>query len=289
MLIQADIGTPFSVQGRELAKLLRQKVPDDELKPVVESIAAEALEQGRDPAVASIDVFVTAVCHVGSKSLSHVLACVERTKERLLDMAAASEAARVQVVDSVMSYWSAHPGVALSIVEKLLNYAILTPHAVLDWALSQGQQGQPAGGDGSSTFGLAQAYIFEMVWSTINKVAGRVRQVVLAAADEDSRAGSAREVDAMRDLFRMLETRLEAWVTEDGNTSADMNLDDAENHSTNGIGGHAKAAARSATKTRWAQRWLRVFKRRAAVEEAFIRDVASRAAAKADVMDVETA
>ncbi|KAK4123231.1 hypothetical protein N657DRAFT_690868 [Parathielavia appendiculata] len=38
-------------------------------------------------------------------------------------------------ISATMAYWSAHPGVALVTIEKLLNYSILTPETVINWAL----------------------------------------------------------------------------------------------------------------------------------------------------------
>src|SRR5512142_2361279 len=138
MVSQADLvqDTPFAAEGRELAALLKRKAPDEDIRPVIERIHNLAIDSNLDPLVTSTDIFTTAVLWVGSKSLSHVLAGIERSKDRLLDAGAVSEAARAQIIAAVMAYWGAHPGVAVSIVEKLLNYAILSPAVVIQWALS---------------------------------------------------------------------------------------------------------------------------------------------------------
>ena len=207
-------------------------------------------------------MFTTAVLWVGSKSLSHVLAGIERTKDRLLDAGAVSEAARAQIIAAVMAYWGAHPGVAVSIVEKLLNYAILSPAVVVQWALSDH--------DGSR---LSQAHVYEMVAHTVAKVTGRARQVLLLTSaaggmimdvDGASAAGSIPEVQAMRDLFKLLDDSLVAWAS----GSKDEMIEAADS----GSGG------RDLLVKHWGKRWLRVFRRRAAIEEAFVVDVAKRAA-----------
>jgi nuclear cap-binding protein subunit 1 len=241
---------PFSAEGREIAGLLKKKAADEDFQPVIDRVHIAALDHGLDPLIASTDVFMTAVCWVGSKSLSHVLACIERTKDRLLDVGAASEAARAQIITAVLSYWQAQPGVAISIIEKLLNYSILTPFSVIEWALvGSSHVGEGHGGDA-----LAQPHVFEMVFHTIAKVTGRVRQVVSGGAEADDEV-KAREIKAMRDLFRAMEDALVSWA----NGSKDEAMEDGDGSSE-----------REALIRKWGERWLRVFRRRAAIEEAFL-------------------
>ncbi|KAI1076302.1 MIF4G like-domain-containing protein [Whalleya microplaca] len=247
-----DDHTPFAEEGKELAALLKRKAPDEEIQPVIDRIHSAALDQSIDPLVSSTDVFMTAVCWVGSKSLSHVLACIERTKDRLLDAGAASEAARAQIITAVMAYWSAHPGVAISIVEKLLNYSIVTPGAVIDWALVSDRAG-PYGQ------ALSKAWVFELVLNTVVKVTGRLRQVVSSGMNE----GAEEEVAAMRELFKGMEDALLSWAQGTKDQIMDPVVSD---------GGEDLVK-------RWGERWLRVFRRRSAIEEAFLLEQKAAAAA----------
>ncbi|PHH84606.1 hypothetical protein CDD83_1664 [Cordyceps sp. RAO-2017] len=249
----SDPDVPFSKEGQEIGALLRRKAPDEELQAVVDSIQSQAGEQALDPVVASTDVFMTAVCWVGSKSLSHVLACIDRTKGRLLDIGSASAAARAQVITAVMSYWQAHPGVALSIIEKLLNYSVLTPFSIIDWTLGAGTPANGTRGGES----LAQPHMLELVCNTVAKVSGRVR-LVLTSPDADDETRD-KEVQAMRDLFGAIADALAGWA---GGEDETMTTDD----DADGPGD------REATIRRWGQRWLRVFRRLAAIEEAFVAD-----------------
>lgn len=188
---------------------------------------------------------MTAVCWVGSKSLSHVLACIERTKDRLLDAGAASEAARAQIITAVMAYWSAHPGVAITIIEKLLNYSIITPGAVIDWALISDRAG-PSGQ------ALSKAWVFELVFSTVVKVTSRLRQVVSGGVTE----ATDEEVAGMRELFKNMEDALISWAQGTKDQMMDPVVsDDGED-----------------LVKRWGERWLRVFRRRSAIEEAFLQE-----------------
>ncbi|EEY14037.1 cap binding protein [Verticillium alfalfae VaMs.102] len=251
----SDETTPFSAEGRELAALLKRKVPDEEFQPVLDRIHAAATEHSLDALVTSTDVFVTAVCWVGSKSLSHVLACIERVKDRLLDIGAASEAARAQIITAVMAYWRAQPGVAISIIEKLLNYSILTPLSVIEWSLVYNHSERE--GDA-----LAEAHVFELVSNTVTKVTGRVRQI-MTAPELDADAEASKELDkkAMRDLFTSLKDALSSWKA----GIKDEMLDEPNSEE------------RKAHLQRWGARWLRVFERKSAIEEAFLLDVKNTA------------
>ncbi|KAF4980852.1 hypothetical protein FZEAL_3226 [Fusarium zealandicum] len=243
---------PFSKEGQEIAALLRRKAPDEDFQPIVDSVQAQATERALDPLVASTDVFVTAVCWVGSKSLSHVLACIDRTKGRLLEAGNASEAARAQIISAVMAYWHAHPGIALTIIEKLLNYSILTPFTVVDWALVASTPSNGTNGGDA----LLEPHVFELVSNTICKVTSRARQVLTSPeADEETRT---KETKTTQDLFRAMNDALASWA----GGSKDELMEEGDGSSE-----------REAMIRRWGQRWLRVFKRMGAIEEAFSLEV----------------
>ncbi|KAL2152524.1 hypothetical protein VTH82DRAFT_5708 [Thermothelomyces myriococcoides] len=264
----ANDDTPFAAEGREITGLLKRKADDEEIEAVIQRIQSQAIDREIDALVASTDVFVTCVLHVGSKSLSHVLAAIERTKDRLADAGAASDAARSQIITATMAYWSAHPGVALRIIEKLLNYSILTPETVINWALV-GRTGSTRGE------ALSVAYIYEMVFNTVVKVTNRVRQLVTkpssSASAEDAGEEAAtrdREIKAMRALFATIEDALSSWAT--GTKDEMIEASEGEGNS------ESERMVR-----RWAERWLRVFRRRAAIEEAFLAEAEKERARKA--------
>lgn len=213
--------------------------------------------------MASTDVFTTAVLSIGSKSLSHVLAAIERTKDRLMDAGATSEPARAQIITAVMDFWSAHPGVAITIIEKLLNYSIVSPSAVVQWALVR-HAGETRGE------ALARSHIYELVFNTIAKVTKRMREVVASATagaeGEDTDMASEledakkREAQAARELFRTTQDALVAWAS----GAKDELMEDAGGLSD------AEREERDRLVKRWGDRWLRVVRRRAAIEETFL-------------------
>jgi len=153
-----------------------------------------------------------------------------------------------------MNYWQAHPGVAVSIIEKLLNYSILTPLSVIHWALIGTSH---AGGKRTGDV-LAKWHIFELVFNTVAKVTGRVRDVARGNPDAETQSD---EVKAMRELFRALEDALIGWSTGTNGEATD---------------GDSQTYVRD-----WAERWLRVFRRKSAIEESFLQEAAKAAPVEA--------
>lgn len=265
--------TPYSNLAQEVLRLLKIKAPDADLQVPLSTIQENASELGvTDPLVASTDCFLTAVCYLGSKSLSHVLSQIERYKERLLSIGAASETARRQIITSVMEYWAEKPGVGVNVVDKLLNYTILTPQSVVLWALSD----QLGRGEG-----LVLAHVYEMVASTVTKVTGRVEQIVMArnAPDLPSEQFAvldetlSQERDEMGKLFALIEDALMGIAAGSNDVMAE---------------GADQDERGEATLRGWGARWLRVFKRKMAVQEAWLIEIiAQNKAARERMNDMD--
>lgn len=250
--------TPYSDQAREILRLLKSKAPDTDLAAPITSIEKTASSLGvSDPLVSSTDAYVTAICYLGSKSLSHVLSQIERGKDRLLSIGPASEAARRQIIGSVMQYWAEKPGIGVNVVDKLLNYTILTPQSVVIWALGD----QLGKGEG-----LIPAHVYEMVSSTVTKVTGRVRQIALARNQPGLPADQvgildetlSKEREEMSKLFSTIEDAL-VGVAE-GSVDEMAESADQDEKGVMILRG-------------WGQKWLKVFRRKMAVEEAWVSEM----------------
>lgn len=153
-----------------------------------------------------------------------------------------------------MEYWREKPGVGVNVVDKLLNYTILTPISVITWALVDHI------GKGES---LTHAHVYEMVASTMHKVTNRVRQIVLARNQRELPIVQvalldetlAKERRDMEQLFAVVEDALvgvATGVVDEMAESADQD-------------GSGAALLRA-----WGGRWLRVFRRKIAIEEAWV-------------------
>lgn len=252
--------TPYAAQGREILTLIRKKAPESEIQPHLDTIQEQAASLGvADPLVPSTDAYVTSICHVGSKSLSHVLSCIERCKDRLLAVGPQSGAARRQIISSVMEHWRDQPGVGVNIIDKLLNYTVLTPRSVVEWVLGDRLDGGRA---------LVLAHMYEMVSTTVYKVTNRVRQIVLARNQPDLPADQVRMLDDtldkergdMADLFALIDDALTAVAA----GAQDQMIERAEDA--------GDAADEVRLLQGWADRWLRVFRRKVAVEEAYVNE-----------------
>ncbi|KAF2841622.1 hypothetical protein M501DRAFT_929125 [Patellaria atrata CBS 101060] len=254
----ADDATPYATEGRQLLSLLRKKATDEEIQEVIASIQTQAAEHGvTDVLIPSTDAYITCLCFIGSKSLSHVLSNIDRSKDRLLAIGPSSEAARRQIIGSVVDYWTDHPGTAVNLVDKLLNYTILTPMSIIQWAVGDRL------GTGSI---LAENWLYDMVGGTVRKVTNRVRQIVAARLENDLPHDQmqmleetlVRERDAQRELFSV--------------------IDDAMNGVAQGVNDGAMEAIASGDLSQedgmlirvWGEKWKTAFARKAAVEETIV-------------------
>lgn len=254
----ADDKTPFAPQGREVLALLKKKAPEEDVQRVLDVVQQEAAQHGLEPLVASTDVYVTCILSLGSKSLSHVLSTIDRCKARLLALGPQSEASRRQIISSVVDFWHEHPGTAVNIIDKLLNYTIITPMSVILWALQDRIDRGRA---------LANSQIYEMVSITMFKVTNRVRQVLrernnMTLAYSQRQAideALPRERQGMRDLFAAIEDAV-VGVAEGANDEMIERYEGDEEE--------------QALVKQWGARWLRVWRRKAAVEEAVVGEAA---------------
>ena len=256
--------TPYSVEGQTLLMQLRKKASPEDVQETVNKIHEKALEQGiAEVLVPSTDAFVTAICRLGAKSLSHVLSCIERGKDRLLEISQ-NEVARRQIVASVVEYWKDQPGVAVRIIDILLNYTILAPMTVVQWVFGSHM------GAGEA---LTESWVLEMVSNTVAKVTNRNRQIASARLQkglpaeqiEMVEATLAKDRDNARELFKYIEDSMRG-VAEG---SADVLME----KKTSGALTEDEAQLIQA----WGKRWHTAFIRKAQVEESVVGEEAVEA------------
>lgn len=254
-----DAHTPFAQDGRQVLQMLKKKAPEDDVQNILNSVHEQAVNHGiADPLVASTDIYMTAICSIGSKSLSHVLSTIDRCKERLLAVGPQSELARRQIISSVVDFWADHPGTAVNIVDKLLNYTIVTPMSVIGWSLQNRMDRGRA---------LASLQIYELISITMFKVTNRVRQVLRERNNpalpfhqrQQIDEALPRERQGMRDLFAAIEDAV-AGVAQGAQDEMIERFD----------GGEMEQQLIQL----WGARWTRVWRRKAAVEEAVVGDAA---------------
>ena len=251
----ADEQTPFAKEGREVLSLLKKKAPEDEIQKVLDSVHEQARAIGiEDPLVSSTDIYMTAILSIGSKSLSHVLSTIDRCKERLLAIGPQSEQARRQIINSVFDFWADHPGTAVNIVDKLLNYTVVGPINVIEWALRDNMdRGR----------GLARTQIYELISITMFKVTNRVRQLLAHRNNDQVAFYERQQVDellprerqATRELFAAIEDAVKS-VAEGSNDEMIERYD---------CGEEEEAVVKA-----WGERWARVWNRKKTIEETVV-------------------
>lgn len=168
-------GVQFGDKAKEIVQLIRKRAPVEEFEPLLEAVESDAKASGSSDAQAkatTLDVLTTSIAWVGSKSLSHVLAIVERSKSLLLQLTSTDIALQGQIISSFVEYWQHQTGTAVTIALKLVNYQVLTPEGVINWAFS-------AGVDGGRS--LAKVYLWEVVVGVVAKMQAKVRAVVKVA------------------------------------------------------------------------------------------------------------
>jgi len=253
-----DPSTPFAEQAKELMSKIRQKAPDDEIAAVLSTIEQEAATSAlSDPKVISTDAYVTCICFIGSKSLSHVLAVIERSRERLMSLANESPELRKQIITSVLDFWKHQVGTGVCLIDKLLNYGIVTPQSVVDWALIDNIA--------RGTL-LTRNWCYELITKTTSKVVFRVKQVVTKIRDPrltegehtTLRAALDKEMADMKNLFSAIEDAVAsvAAASEDGMIESS----------------DALRAEQESVLREWGAKWLRVFRRKSAVEESWVKE-----------------
>jgi nuclear cap-binding protein subunit 1 len=155
-----------------------------------------------------------------------------------------------------MEYWKYQSGVGVNIIDKLLNYTILTPMSVIGWALVDHVERGTV---------LSETWLYEMIAGTVGKVTNRVRQIVAALRRPglpEEQVGLLketleREMGDMKTLFGSIDDAL--LSLREGSQDQMMEAD-SQNQTEDSL-------VRS-----WAARWMRVFERKYAVEENWIKE-----------------
>ncbi|KAF1957449.1 hypothetical protein CC80DRAFT_443692 [Byssothecium circinans] len=260
--------TPYAAEGQKLLTQLRKKATHEEVQVTIDRIHEQAREQGiEDVLIPSTDAFVTAICRLGAKSLSHFLSCVERGRERLVNIAQESDTARRQIMASVVEYWKDQPGIAVRIIDLLLNYTILAPITVIQWVFGDYM------GAGEH---LTESWVFEVVSNTVTKVANRNRQIASARLQKGLPAEQLEMVEGTlikdRDNARELFKYIEDAVRGIAQGASDRLIEKESNGELSAEDGQLIRA--------WGKRWHAVFIRKAAVEESIVGEEAVEARIK---------
>jgi nuclear cap-binding protein subunit 1 len=261
-------GAPFADKAKEVVQLIRKRAPGEEIEPILEQVQTQALENGSDEQEAKaimIDVLATSIAWVGSKSLSHFLAIVERSKTLLLKLME-TEGVQSQMISSVLEFWQHQAGTAATIILKLVNYEVLTPTGIIHWAFNAGVNGGR---------NLGKVYMWEIVTGVLAKVSNKVLEVVRLARtpglDEAKRAEIRAVLDVELETLRKLyaEAKLFLKAVQAGNAPSAVVTSEED----------------GALIRVWAAKWAWVLDRREKVNEMWIRDELAKPIPEPEVVD----
>lgn len=127
---------PYSAEVRELVQKLRERASHVDLEIILESIRAKAEDLSvEDPEKLIREIYVTAIVHLGSRSLSHADSWIERGLPLLNKLCPAGGDAQRQAVAAVFAFWHEQTGTAVQVVKKLMNRLVIAPQSVVEWIL----------------------------------------------------------------------------------------------------------------------------------------------------------
>lgn len=185
---------PLHAEATELLRLMRQKVPANEVKSYLDNLPGARTEGSEVLSAPILTMAVETIQHLGARSFSHFLNATERYLDVLRHMTPDAASRRV-LLDAVASFWRQSAQMRLITTDKYLQYGILEPMDVVSWVFAE----DPSSSSGTDAAdGWTDGDKWELLRMTLDKVQGRVKAVSrrLAAvekADEVARARRAAE------------------------------------------------------------------------------------------------
>ncbi|KAG0233647.1 Component of the cap-binding complex (CBC) [Actinomortierella wolfii] len=208
---------PYHAMASAVLNSLRAKNSIEQIEQTLDSMKNAPRLEGLSPAEREDfirEMFIECVLMLGSKSFSHILNVIERYLAILQRMNSTPEA-RLHTVKIVASSWRNNTQFMGILLDKMLNYRVVDPIAIVKWVFEPEVYGKNADTtmeddveEGSTRRGQEwyRSYIWEILKNTLNKVLSRVAQV------KDKLEEVRREADAdpskPRDVVEAVENTL---------------------------------------------------------------------------------
>ncbi|XP_060600407.1 nuclear cap-binding protein subunit 1-like isoform X2 [Ruditapes philippinarum] len=164
---------PGTMVSHQLIDAIKSKCTPEEtlvlLKELPNPLADDTDEPSHHPL--RIDVFVSTLLHLGSKSFSHSFAAIAKF-HFVLKMLAESEEGQICLLKTMYEVWSTHPQMMVVLTDKLLKTQIVECSSVANWLFSA---------DMAPDF--TRNYVWEIMHSTINKMSKHVEKLQKEAED----------------------------------------------------------------------------------------------------------
>lgn len=164
---------PGTMVAHQLINAIKSKCTPEEtlvlLKELPNPLADDTDEPSHHPL--RIDVFVSTLLHLGSKSFSHAFAAIAKF-HFVLKILAESEEGQICLLKTMYEVWSSHPQMMVVLTDKLLKTQIVDCSSVANWLFSA---------DMAPDF--TRNYVWEIMHSTINKMSKHVEKLQKEAED----------------------------------------------------------------------------------------------------------
>lgn len=124
----------------KVTELIQNRHSVEEIKSVLGGVSEDG-EEGLDMTVK--EVLIQSLLMVGSKSLSHMLAVVEKylsLYQLLLPKQGDKTSANIFILDQLSSFWRNSMLHFEFSVERLINYRILLPNVVMEWIMERADE-----------------------------------------------------------------------------------------------------------------------------------------------------
>ncbi|KAK7116077.1 nuclear cap-binding protein subunit 1-like [Littorina saxatilis] len=164
-----------------------------------------------------IDVFVSTLLFLGSKSFSHSFAALAKFYPNLKSLAETEEA-QIYMLKVVYSTWRTHQQMMVVLVDKMLRTEVVQCQAVANWIFSESMQKD-----------FTSFFVWEILHGTIKKMTKQVNQLQSEVDDARDRLDAAKrkEADGMEifsddevpteEMIERMEERLETATSQQKN------------------------------------------------------------------------
>ncbi|CCG82130.1 Putative uncharacterized protein [Taphrina deformans PYCC 5710] len=159
-------GHPYYEETSTLLTELTATAALERVNEQLSAIRRKAIDEGSDPEEQELHILVSCILQLGHQSFSHALNTIERNLQLLQTKCDSSPTSRRTTVATVMAFWSGRPFIASTLLQKLLNYRLISPMSILQNLLLD-----------SPSAVFTRSTTWELVRTTIEKVNARVTQV----------------------------------------------------------------------------------------------------------------
>ncbi|XP_062577791.1 nuclear cap-binding protein subunit 1-like [Saccostrea cucullata] len=173
---------PGTMVAHQLMAAIKSKCTPEEAMVLLKDLPNPLSEEESDPTYhpLRIDVFVSVLLYLGSKSFSHSFAAIAKF-HHILKLLADTEEGQIWLLRTMFEIWSSHQQMMVVLVDKLLKTQIVEPSAVANWLFSSEMQPE-----------FTKFYVWEIMHATIKKMSKQVDKLQQDVEDSKDKLDAAK-------------------------------------------------------------------------------------------------